>query len=426
MVAVLLAGVADAGRAPIFTDDDALMSGTRKAVAAATPPAALAPPLPPAAPDVATASVAIRGNVYWHTDPRFKSWNIDASPIRGWEVRNLSLPKLHHLAAASLPGYLRFGGSGNDGLVYGVGNVTKCPEPKTLSGDKNKTHCLNETHFRDFMRFSKASTARLIFGLNIDPRTASGNWDPAQARALMVYGRNHFGKDAFFGFELGNEQDRDYVPSQVATDFEILRDVIDEVWADVDPGRRPRLVGPDPHGFHSAPMDAKDVKKLRYLEEFAMAIWEKLPLFAFTHHEYVEVPAYDTHPPSAQVLDIVGGIAAQVNRTLRESLYVPATAMIFAGETGPHNGKNPGVMSDRSMRWANFADVFWYLNAMGSKAKRRGQAGPIRIHIYILRYYAYAHTHARTCAGTLTRWGQRQSTATALSAGRTSWESITG
>ena len=133
--------------------------------------------------------------VYWHTDPHFKSWNIDASPNRGWEVRNLSQPKLHYLAAASLPGYLRFGGGGNDGLVYGVGNVSSC--------SPGAKRCLNETHFRDFMAFARASTAKLIFGLNIDPRTHANEWDPTQARALMTYGRRHFGDDAFFAFELG-------------------------------------------------------------------------------------------------------------------------------------------------------------------------------------------------------------------------------
>ena len=83
------------------------------------------PPNPPN-PSVTTAQVGISGNVYWRTDARFKSWNIDASENRGWEVRNLSQPKLRYLAAASLPGYLRFGGTGNDKLIYGVGNITKC------------------------------------------------------------------------------------------------------------------------------------------------------------------------------------------------------------------------------------------------------------------------------------------------------------
>ena len=67
----------------------------------------------------------------------------------------------------------------------------------------------------------------------------------------MAYGRAHFGDDAFFGFELGNEKEETYSAHRCVHDFEILRTVIDEVWADVEPARRPKLVGPDPHGFHT-------------------------------------------------------------------------------------------------------------------------------------------------------------------------------
>ena len=113
-------------------------------------------PGPSPNPPLSAAEVTISGQVYWHTDPRFKSWNIDASPNRGWEVRNLSQPKLHRMAAASLPGFLRFGGSGNDGLTYGVGNITKCPT--------DAAHCFNETHFHDFMvcwrKLERAKVAR--------------------------------------------------------------------------------------------------------------------------------------------------------------------------------------------------------------------------------------------------------------------------
>lgn len=140
------------------------------------------------------------------------------------------------------------------------------------------------------------------------------------------------------------------------------------MWADLEPAARPKLIGPDPHGFHSAPMDAADAKKLEYLRDFALyAKALHIPMFALTHHEYVEVAEYSTHPPEAYVLDRVGGIAAQVNASLRTG--GTTATMIFAGETGPHNGKSPGVLSDQSMRWANFANTFWYLDAMASKAK---------------------------------------------------------
>ena len=120
----------------------------------------------------------------------FKSWNIDASPNRQWETRNLSDSLLHFLAAASEPGLLRFGGSGNDGLRYGVGQP--CP---------SKGRCLNETHFVRFMDFAAAAGSRLVFGLNIGVRDDAGRWDPRDAKPLIQFAlsRNY----SFYGFELG-------------------------------------------------------------------------------------------------------------------------------------------------------------------------------------------------------------------------------
>ena len=40
---------------------------------------------------------------------------------------------------------------------------------------------------------------------------------------------------------------------------------------------------------------------------------------------------------------------------------------VWAGEIGPHNGGSPPC-NHSSMRWANFADSFWYMDAMATKA----------------------------------------------------------
>ena len=79
---------------------------------------------------------------------------------------------------------------------------------------------------------------------------------------------------------------------------------------------------------------------------------------------------YLTSPPDPMTLDKVGDIGASVNQSLHvllsEEAHMPK---IWVGETGPHNGKSPGVLSDANMRWANFADAFWYMDAMASKAR---------------------------------------------------------
>jgi len=60
---------------------------------------------------------------------------------------------------------LRFGGSGNDALVYEFGG-TKCPPPgpppgKDFAGD---IKCLNQTWWRNLLGFANASNARIVFG----------------------------------------------------------------------------------------------------------------------------------------------------------------------------------------------------------------------------------------------------------------------
>jgi hypothetical protein len=76
--------------------------------------------------------------------PRYKCYNIDASPSRGFLWRNLSSPNLLQLAKGLPAGYLRFaGGSGNDALWYGDGVGDSCsgaaPETRNFS-------CLNASH----------------------------------------------------------------------------------------------------------------------------------------------------------------------------------------------------------------------------------------------------------------------------------------
>eukprot|EP01052_Picozoa_sp_SAG31_P018193 SAG31_NODE_1278_length_9041_cov_3.415231_1_plen_2946_part_10 len=68
----------------------------------------------------ARVDVTVKAGVVARTDPGFKCWTIDSSADRQFFTRNLSDPQLHYLAAASLPGYIRFGGTGNDLLRYSM------------------------------------------------------------------------------------------------------------------------------------------------------------------------------------------------------------------------------------------------------------------------------------------------------------------
>ena len=135
------------------------------------------------------------------------------------------------LARASQPGYLRFGGGGADTFAYEMPggpppyfNCSASPDTGRLgpgmvgktrlvpaSGKtrlvpasglgKQPPHCLNTTWLLNFLEFADYSGAHLIFGLDINARSASGRWDPAPARALIQFATAH--GHAFAGFELG-------------------------------------------------------------------------------------------------------------------------------------------------------------------------------------------------------------------------------
>ena len=103
-----------------------------------------------------------------------------------------------------------------------------------------------------------------------------------------------------------------------------------------------------------------------YLFEFATACKRLgVEMGALTHHEYIEVDPDEANatPFTADKLDETSAIAAVVNATVS-----PAGVPIWAGEIGPHNGGSQPC-DHTSMRWAHFADSFWFLDAMASKAK---------------------------------------------------------
>ena len=141
------------------------------------------------------------------TDPGFKCWNIDGSAIRQWDTRDLSSPLLASLGRQSLPGYLRFGGSGNNELRYAL----DMPDTSSAGNQcaKGSERCLNRTWVDNLANFARRSGAKLVFGLNmaVCESTSVGSdgcfgqpWAPTEAKALMTYliEANH----SVFGFEV--------------------------------------------------------------------------------------------------------------------------------------------------------------------------------------------------------------------------------
>ena len=130
---------------------------------------------------------------------------MDSSRDRLFFDTNWTSPTLLSLAAhIGAPGLIRFGGTGNDALYYGLGGAPPCGP--TIDG---KYECLNETLWDGLQALSAASSAPLIFGVNIHP-ASSGESPPkaafnaTNARALLLHAKAR--AQPLFGLELGNEQ----------------------------------------------------------------------------------------------------------------------------------------------------------------------------------------------------------------------------
>jgi len=218
------------------------------------------------------------------TAPYFASWNIDSSNDREFFMLDWSAPAL--TAAANALGAaggtrVRFGGTGNNFLTYGVGDAPPCvPAPP---GHR----CLNETTWSGVAALAAAARSPLIFGTNFFPGGSKVNktFDPTNAIAFFKYAKAR--GDDIWGVELGNELGPDgaMTAEEQAAGLLALDDALASVYG---PGEtRPVLVGPDALGFHTpAPtadgfVPSADI--LKYMADFIVAA--KGRLHGVTHHE---------------------------------------------------------------------------------------------------------------------------------------------
>jgi heparanase 1 len=294
-----------------------------------------------------------------HTAPiGFVGWNIDSSRNREFFDIDFREPALSYLAKEFGGTTLRFGGAGNDHLTYKVGNYTTCPMPKV---ERWKEECLNMTHFLGLAEFQAQADMQFVFGVSILPRVGGYGkfntpWDPTNARDMIQFAKAN--NVSFYGFELGNEQNTHLTPKQMAEDLAIFSKLLMEEFPDA--ATRPRMMGPDPHGFH---VKSTDEAIYKWLAEFLAAAADlALPLYGITHHEYIEVD--NTTAFNASVLDRTTTIANRV-KTITAANF--PSAEVWAGEIGPHNGGSPKC-DHTAMNYATFADSVWYADALGSKA----------------------------------------------------------
>jgi hypothetical protein len=166
------------------------------------------PPLPPAPP---TRLQLVSTKPISQTEPTYASWNIDSSCNRGFHHIQFANPNLAAAAKGLAPSKVRFGGSGNDALTYGLSpGSPECKgiAPQPAGGEAGCGYitagCLNATHWNSLYNFGQQADAEFIFGVAFGANTSSSYvWDPTNAASLLDYMTTH-GQEVF-GFELGNE-----------------------------------------------------------------------------------------------------------------------------------------------------------------------------------------------------------------------------
>lgn len=296
-------------------------------------------------------------------DDRFVSWNIDLSENRQFFELDFREGRLQALGRAIAPAFLRVGGGGSNVLSYAVSGSTGC-ERFTGLGWK----CLEEDRFRALCSFVAAANVQMIFGLNIFHHGGDGKYDPSNAKELLSFARTI--GCPIFGVELGNEVDKDMTARAQAEATATLYGVLQDVFPDQE--ERPRVIGPDPHGFH-LPGEVAGEKGLHFIHVMGNLSELRTPLYAATHHEYIEVGAADnTTFYTSSYLQIASSITADVAAAFRmekrrEGHQPSEGPQLWGGEVGPHNGGSPPCDAS-SERWSVFADGFWYLHNLGSKA----------------------------------------------------------
>lgn len=296
-------------------------------------------------------------------DERFVSWNIDLSKDRQFFDLDFGESRLRKLGAALAPAFLRVGGTGGDYLSYAVGGSTGC---ERFTGPD--WQCMEEDRFRALCAFASQADVQMVFGLNIRHRRKDGSYDPSNAQELLSFARSI--DCPIFGVELGNEQDKAMTAQAQAESATALYAMLRQVFP--EEGQRPRLLGPDPHSFHTA-SDVAGHGGLHVVHYMGNLSAAGTPQYAATHHEYIEVGAEDnTSFYNASYLqraaDISKNMAAAVRaEKAREGRKPSDGPQLWGGEIGPHNGGSPPCDAS-SERWSNFANGFWYLQNLGSKA----------------------------------------------------------
>ncbi|XP_075885928.1 heparanase [Nelusetta ayraudi] len=316
-------------------------------------------------------------------DQRFLSVTIDASLASDeMFMYLLGSPKLRTLARGLTPGFLRFGGTRQDFMVFNpqrrLSSSAFTAEPSCdklelppwleqklkSDWDKQQVILMNENMQRKFKRvkfteytvdllysFTNCSGLDLIFGLNALLRTSDNSWNSSNARSLLQYCES---RQYTMSWELGNEPNSFEKKAgirvdgyQLGQDFTCLR----EMMSDSPFYRSARLYGPDV----GQPRDHRTDLLEGFLEGGAEAV------DAVTWHHYY-VNGRDTSLEDFLDPEVLDSLALKTNEVLERVNQVSPGKKVWLGETSSAYGGGALGLSD------TFAAGFMWLDKLGLAA----------------------------------------------------------
>ena len=327
------------------------------------------PPVPPPPPIVVALPNGVRA--ISAIEPTYASWNIDSSCNRGFHRTAFANPNLGAAAKGLAPSRLRFGGSGNDNLVYGLTPGSPAcaaagivPPNATSECSYLTPGCLNATQMDALYAFAVSSGAELLFGVAfgldkacaVTKATGAYKWDPANAQSLLDYLVATNKTEGVWGFELGNElNNHGGAPCNLTAEMQAgaLLAFAPRVRAALPAAK---FVGPDT-GYASP-----EAWLAAYLP--LVADGGATPLIhGVTHHVYPGISrnGFD----SFSGLDSSNGEIEWYVKTIRA--YADPKTQIWAGEDGPIGGGDSGTCGSKSV-CGTYASALWYADDLANRA----------------------------------------------------------
>lgn len=291
---------------------------------------------------------------WWHCTPGATSQQC-LSGGQGWAnasvlTVNLDDPLLRAAAAALSPGLLRIGGSEDDVVRYQMGGESA---RDCHSGAEFRHHnvslCLTPARWDAVNAFAEDAGLRLVFGVSYFT-DANREWASDNVAALLNYtaAKNH----SLYGIELGEEM----APTGEGFDaliraYRTAHTLLQQAWPNA--ASRPLLMGPCDGMANEDP----ESKGFAWMKEFLGAALPSHLLDAVCVHSYNNDGGDGWQRPG-----FLNQTLRQAKAMMAETRKYSATAMMFCGECGPHNGGGLPNVTDRAI------SSFWYADALGSLA----------------------------------------------------------